>query len=514
MKLLIVDDEELTRSGLISSINWRSLGIEEVLQADDGLNGLALARKEKPDIVLCDIRMPRMDGIHMVEKIQEFLPDTPAIFMSGYSDKEYLKAAIKLKAVNYVEKPLNPKEIEEAVQAAIEECNRNFRLRRNATLHSQETALRLALQLTYPYDQRKDIILRYLDELSLPLSETTPLCTVIVEMRGGVELSENRLSAFHDSFGMFLASYHLNMLSVNKHSQYQVYHLYGDALFERNLLSVCHYMRDYYLKLGECFLAAGDIVSGYSNAYHSYSSAVIRIQTGFFFDSGIILTPFQESVSRSFGPLPAISAFEDALDRKKAESAMEILDQYYACYHENASLLVNQVKDVYYVLFTALAHARQKFKLSSESREDESILAFLENCFTLKELHETIQKKTERLFHDLENFIPENTTIFLIKDYISKHYSNEGLSVKEISEQVFLSTSYVCTFFKNETGQTLNQYLTEYRMEKAKQLLADPRYKISDISSKVGYSDGNYFGKSFKKMVGLSPSEYREKMLS
>ena len=136
MKLLIVDDEELTRSGLISSINWRFLGIEEVLQADDGLNGLALARKEKPDIVLCDIRMPRMDGIHMVEKIQEFLPDTPAIFMSGYSDKEYLKAAIKLKAVNYVEKPLNPKEIEEAVQAAIEECNRNFRLRRNATLHS------------------------------------------------------------------------------------------------------------------------------------------------------------------------------------------------------------------------------------------------------------------------------------------------------------------------------------------------------------------------------------------
>ena len=81
-----------------------------------------------------------------------------------------------------------------------------------------------------------------------------------------------------------------------------------------------------------------------------------------------------------------------------------------------------------------------------------AFLPFWKNCFTLKELHETIQKKTERLFHDLENFIPENTTIFLIKDYISKHYSNEGLSVKEISEQVFLSTSYVCTFFKNETG--------------------------------------------------------------
>ena len=89
---------------------------------------------------------------------------------------------------------------------------------------------------------------------------------------------------------------------------------------------------------------------------------------------------------------------------------------------------------------------------------------------------------------------------------------DESLSVKDISEHVFLSASYVCTFFKSETGQTLTQYLTEYRMEKAKHLLTDSRYKITDISSRVGYSDGNYFGKSFKKYTGFSPSEYREKM--
>ena len=91
---------------------------------------------------------------------------------------------------------------------------------------------------------------------------------------------------------------------------------------------------------------------------------------------------------------------------------------------------------------------------------------------------------------------------------------NEGLSVKDISAHVFLSTSYVCTFFKSETGKTLNQYLTEYRMERAKHLLSDPRYKISSISSRVGYSDGNYFGKCFKKYTGFSPSEYREKISS
>ena len=96
MKLLIVDDEELTRTGVISSIDWQSIGIQEVLQADDGINGIEMARVHRPDIVLCDVRMPRLDGIAMLEQLEEILPDIVPVFMSGYSDKEYLKAAIKI----------------------------------------------------------------------------------------------------------------------------------------------------------------------------------------------------------------------------------------------------------------------------------------------------------------------------------------------------------------------------------------------------------------------------------
>ena len=118
MKLLIVDDEELTRTGLVSSIDWDSLGITKILQADDGVNGLEMARLYKPEIILCDVRMPRMTGIAMLERLEKFLPDSIPIFMSGYSDKEYLKAAIKLKAINYIEKPLHPEEVQAAVLEA------------------------------------------------------------------------------------------------------------------------------------------------------------------------------------------------------------------------------------------------------------------------------------------------------------------------------------------------------------------------------------------------------------
>ena len=79
MTLLIIDDEELTRTGIVETMNWPELGIGTVLQADDGIRGLEMARIHRPDIMLCDIRMPRMDGIEMLSQIESFLPDTIVI---------------------------------------------------------------------------------------------------------------------------------------------------------------------------------------------------------------------------------------------------------------------------------------------------------------------------------------------------------------------------------------------------------------------------------------------------
>ena len=82
MKLLIVDDEELTRTGLISAIDWKSLGIDQIIQADDGIHGLEQARLYKPEIILCDVRMPRMNGITMLERLEKLLPDSVPVFLA------------------------------------------------------------------------------------------------------------------------------------------------------------------------------------------------------------------------------------------------------------------------------------------------------------------------------------------------------------------------------------------------------------------------------------------------
>ncbi|MDO5136772.1 MAG: helix-turn-helix transcriptional regulator, partial [Eubacteriales bacterium] len=261
------------------------------------------------------------------------------------------------------------------------------------------------------------------------------------------------------------------------------------------------------------YISAGETAAGLSRAYQSYTAAVIRLQSSFFFPNGTFLSP-DTTLQQGEEPqkkLPADpeGSFLELLLGQKEDSCQTLLEELYIFYKNNSTVLPNEAKDLYYKLFRCLSHGARQLLLPLP--DGGNIVDTLEACFSFEELHQALCQQTAQFFSAAKSLVQESSTIFHIKDYISKNYMNESLSVKDISGHVFLSPSYVCTFFKNETGKTLNQYLTEYRMEKARQLLSDPRYKISEISSRVGYSDGNYFGKSFKKHTGLSPSEYREK---
>lgn len=135
------------------------------------------------------------------------------------------------------------------------------------------------------------------------------------------------------------------------------------------------------------------------------------------------------------------------------------------------------------------------------------------SCATLGELHDFLCHRIRHYFQSLIFNQSEHPVVFQIKEYIRQNFAVPTLSVLDISQYANRSSSYICTLFKNETGLTINQYLTDYRIKMSKQFLSDPRYRITDISAKVGYSDGNYYSKAFRKIVGLSPSEYREKIL-
>lgn len=114
--VLIADDEAMPRNVLQNYIPWEELSVTRVYLASDGVEAVEQARRYRPELIISDIKMPYLNGLEMAAAVREFLPDCQFIFLSGYSDKEYLKGAIRLKAANYVEKPLNLEEITAAVR--------------------------------------------------------------------------------------------------------------------------------------------------------------------------------------------------------------------------------------------------------------------------------------------------------------------------------------------------------------------------------------------------------------
>ena len=519
MKLLIVDDERLTREGIIASLNFDELGISEVYEADDGVSGLEMAKACHPDIVLCDVRMPRMNGIEMLEGIAALDPDVTSIMMSGYSDKEYLKAAIRLKTVNYIEKPIVPAEMESAIRTAVEQRQYALRQRQAIEIHSNLAASSLALQMTVPYSRCK----QELDDLFVQFKQYYGddkfkyITTIIVRLE---ELNDaaTDLTYVHRRIHDFLRPFHLHIIYGEKRDFHVVYHVYSSLEHTGSTITmVVKELSRLYREIGNFYIAVGNTVCGITKAYHSYEVAVIALQRSYFYEPGDILYATNEdNISTD---IPSLTHTADDyisfINNKDKDKTFETLQTLYNSCHHACDLMPNQIKSIYYEMFSSINKVRKANQLLPDFsiENHESIMDNIQECFSYHDLHALLRDKTNSFFEDLSSVVPENSTIYLIREYITQHYMNSALSVKDISEYVNLSVSYLCTFFKNSTEITLNQYITEFRLEKAKQLLADPRYRIADISSAVGYNDGNYFSKSFRKYTGMSPSEFREKAL-
>lgn len=513
MKLLIVDDEKITREGLVNSIDWDSLGITSIAQADDGLHALELAKEFHPDIVLSDIRMPRLNGIDMAYKLQKQNPNLSLIFMSGYSDKEYLKAAIKLKAVTYVEKPIDPEEISDAIAEACKEVEQLKKSATSAAISISYSRTMLAASLccsprsSNPLPDVKNL------EFAFPLTESVPFFSLIIKFWSNPEGMSIGIEKIHQMVSSTLKKQKLEEIHFVKQDHLFIYHIWGfkdfsnaqKELLGNDLIRTLNKLNlKYHILIGKNVVGAGNI-------FNSYNSAVIEMQNSFFYPentSWIYEHHDDYAPFLALGQLSVNSRLNEALLRKEKEAATAVLEDLFRQLLNQKNVLPNQIKELYYSLFQEIRSAYTTLQIEFAGKE--ALWGMISACESIYQLQKLLLEKLELFFTDAENHAENNSTVYLIKEFIAKHYQDETLSIKDISAHVFLSSSYVCTLFKNETGMTLNQYLTDYRIERAKKLLADPRNKISDISAAVGYSDGNYFGKTFKKMVGMSPSEYRE----
>ncbi len=119
-RIVIIEDEELVRRGIVQTVDWASVDCTVVGQAANGLSGLALVRETRPDLIVTDIRMPVMDGIDMVKALREEGNRVCVIFLTAYSDFSFAQSAVKLGAADYLLKPFHDGELEQAVRRVLD----------------------------------------------------------------------------------------------------------------------------------------------------------------------------------------------------------------------------------------------------------------------------------------------------------------------------------------------------------------------------------------------------------
>lgn len=511
IKVLIADDERFTRQGILDMVDWDKLNVSEVKEAYDGINALEILKDFEPNILLTDVRMPRLNGIDLAFKARELYPNCMILFMSGYSDKEYLKSAIKLKAINYVEKPIEIEELEENLNNAILEFVKN------TTIHNSiEHTIANEISSIDNSEAVKSIISSYFSKDfndKLVDGQYVSVLIKIYKIIPNKHLFIDKIREIIHDCGLegFVSMQNEKDIVLQIFFSKNIKSIHNSNVFQSFFATLDEYIKNY----SHFYIFVGYIVANMQDMHKSYASASSLDTLSFFKDYNSVIY-FEEVPHKTCATIDpnAYSAFKRNLNNEDKQAVLSDINNITSEFTLNCGTDINEIKNVYNKLLLHIfnfCHSRN-INLNNSVNENTSFNTILQfnNIFEIK--HYMLEIIKDVFLCLKEKNIYNEPALNIIK-YINEHYNSYDLSLEDISKNTFLTPAYICVIFKDFTGKTVNKYITEYRIMQAKELLKDSNIKMNDIALKVGYRDGNYFAKIFKKETGYSPSEYRRKFL-
>lgn len=509
VKILIVDDESYTREGILDAMPWQDLAITEVKEAFDGINALEILENYEPDIILTDVRMPRLNGIELSFKARELYPNCSIIFMSGYSDKEYLKSAIHLKAISYVEKPIDLYELEDAIKTAVTEVQKSKILYKNIRnniildLVNAKTTNEIDVILSSHYNLDTYIELK-----------DKPSVIVFLNLINTLDLDE---SLFISELEKIINIYNIKSLISFINKKQIILNLFlnknDNSFINSNYFSSLLYsINDYINQFTPLYICIGDVFNNIYNINSSYKNLCKIIDSTFFYNYNSIIY-FDKFIESTYILDDTIyEKFEHYLANEDKDNLISLINNLTYEIKAFPNTSISYVKDIYYKLLLKLINFSKDRKIDlSNSLDSNSFFQDILQFNNIFDINYYLLDKINNLFMILDERNKNDKPILNILRFIHENYYDVNLSLEEISKNIFLTPAHICVIFKDYTNTTVNKYITEYRLDKAKKLLKDPSIKMNEIASRVGYRDGNYFAKTFKKEIGYSPSEYRRK---
>ncbi|MDF2922804.1 MAG: hypothetical protein K0R57_1718 [Paenibacillaceae bacterium] len=534
-KLVIVDDEPTVRNGLCTLFDWEAHGIELAGQADDGDTGLELINSVQPHIVLTDVKMPTMDGIQMSREIRDRFPETKIVFISGHNDADFLKSAMQVHAVDYIFKPVKLPELQKVVERVVqnlqtEEMERRLVKDMQVKLTQSMPLLREKFLMSLIQDgvmQTKGLQER-MEFLNLKLPPDSLYIVLLVTIDDSVEVLSGRserdkqlLSYSILNIVQELTDLHLQGYAFeNRNGEYVSILIQDEHAEEREsvLFTLSEEIRDNlsrWLKISVT-IGIGEQVRSIAGLPVSYKHAREAADQKWYLGKNRIIT------------IDSLDTGEESLNRfdteqtERLRSALKAGDRERLAEELDAILLPlsrNRKNGFKYSRYVAM----QLIPLSGRVLLDLNILT---KEWDVKEKNALDQLNQLETMTELMQFVASylgeicvwvqekrsgrsSNVIERIRTFIEERYA-DNLTIADIAGYVYLSQTYVSLLFRQETGETIYEYLMKVRIEKAKELLRDPRTKFYEVCNAVGYTDPSYFSKLFKKITGLTPSAYRD----
>lgn len=534
LKVIIVEDEDLLRDGLSTCVNWEKLGCELAGAAEDGIKALALMEKVSPDVVITDIKMPHMDGIELSEQIREKYPRIKIVIISGYDEFEYARRALKAGVSEYILKPVNLEQLDTVMKSITEtilaEREKEREILKLKDMSQQglgtirQTLFSKILLRKQSPEELGDLVSQIgehvngkyysvgiLEQQNFPIVSIDCDYLEIIEMDRAFEQMVNRCLQDYEvteegnHVEILRSSNCERLFCIVHNSAQEVKKIIKDisSLFDVKRDDMEHLQLTFgcvsreLTGLYKSFLNARGscekkFLENWSQILHTDGKASSTIQH-MNYDAQALF--FEVRSGTGEGIASCLEEFRESLSREKIVSYMQIVMIVSNLYFE----LIKLPEEVGANIQDIIGDPMEAFHRIIEKRKRHEMIEEIGKVCA--QIHEYFGSVSGAKMQGV---------LKRILEYIDTHYMEEDLAMKDAADYAYISVSYLSLILKKEIGKIFIEYLTEVRIEKAKNCLLHTNMKNYEVANACGYSTPAYFSTVFKGVCGVSPSAFRK----
>ncbi|WP_200801534.1 response regulator transcription factor [Bacillus sinesaloumensis] len=502
-RILIVDDEVLIRQGIKYYLNWEEEGFQIVGEASNGKEALELIEETDPHIVITDIVMPIMDGEELTKEIKIKYPNIEILILSSFGEYDYVRSTFQSGVVDYI---LKPKLDAQGLLAVLKRAQEKIPLSKNKKkvldvdlsigqaiekqIKGYEVGVDEELTLnTFPYDS---FFLVAIDLKSVTADDVT-----LETIDRNLKLNLTKTFLYQQEQSNYVA-----ILNFNKEYEPEVINRLSQI--EKTIPQVA-------IVLSDVFSTFNEIGKVYKEElqpmlqYRFYFPEKSFVQNSDFPKEPPYCDPFN------------LDRFTEDFTRGRFDLALTYVREYAkiysACYTTDIAEFKSFFGNIIFNISILLENMEYDVKELESVKYDS--LQFIEEANTATEVVKQLHTFIDEFYKCIEQKrnSPSQSNMKKLLDYIQNHYA-EPLTLTGVATHFHFNPSYLSNYFSVHNKEGFIEYLNKIRVEEATKLLVQSDVPISEIGPMVGYSDHSYFSKMFKKIKGMSPSQYRRKTTS